>query len=131
MIKEIDQKDFCKEFCKKWRKKNTWNIRSLVDDSFGPSSKATSVLYCRLTDFKFSKLDLRPHSLSGCKINLEMNGRITNENWSEWWNIEESAKKDRKLFMRFREQPKPYFSFTFIFVMCNLVHKGIGLGLSR
>ena len=29
---------------------------------------------CQIMD----KLD--PHSLSGCKINLEMNGRITNEN---------------------------------------------------
>ena len=32
-------------------KNNTWNIRLLVDDSFVPSSKQPSVLYCRLTDF--------------------------------------------------------------------------------
>ena len=32
-------------------KKNTWNIRLLVDDSFVPSSKQPSVIYCRLTDF--------------------------------------------------------------------------------
>ena len=29
----------------------TWNIRRLVDESFVPSAKQTSVLYCRLTDF--------------------------------------------------------------------------------
>ena len=50
--KKINWKDFCKELCKKsWKKNNTWNIRCLVDDSFVPSSKQTSVLYCRLTDF--------------------------------------------------------------------------------
>ena len=32
-------------------KKNTWNIRRLVDESFVPSAQRTSVLYCRLTDF--------------------------------------------------------------------------------
>ena len=34
------------------RKSNTLNIRLLVDDSFVPSSKQSSVIYCRLTDFK-------------------------------------------------------------------------------
>ena len=33
------------------KKNNTWNIRHLVDDSFVPSSKGPSVLYCKLTDF--------------------------------------------------------------------------------
>ena len=32
-------------------KKNTWNIRRLVDKSFVPSAQRTSVLYCRLMDF--------------------------------------------------------------------------------
>ena len=32
------------------KKNNTWNIRRLVDDSFVPSSKGLSVLYCKLTD---------------------------------------------------------------------------------
>ena len=51
--KKIDRKDFCKEFCKKsWKKNNAWNIRRLVDDSFVPSSKQPSILYCKLTDFK-------------------------------------------------------------------------------
>ena len=35
-------------------KKNTWNIRWLVDEPFVPSAQQTSVLYCRLTDFKCS-----------------------------------------------------------------------------
>ena len=34
------------------KKNNTWNVRSLVDDSFVPSSKRPSVLYCKLTDLK-------------------------------------------------------------------------------
>ena len=50
--KKINWKDFCKEFRKKsWKNNNTWNIRLLVDDSFVPSSKQPSVIYCRLTDF--------------------------------------------------------------------------------
>ena len=34
------------------KKNNTWNIRRLVDESFVSSAQQTSVLYCRLTDFK-------------------------------------------------------------------------------
>ena len=34
------------------KKNNAWNIRRLVDESFVPASQRTSVLYCRLTDFK-------------------------------------------------------------------------------
>ena len=30
---------------------DTWNIRPLVKESFVPSTRHTSVLYCRLTDF--------------------------------------------------------------------------------
>ena len=37
---------------KEVEKNNTWNIRLLVDNSFVPSSKQPSVIYCRLTDFK-------------------------------------------------------------------------------
>ena len=33
------------------RKKKNWNIRRLVNNSFVPSSKQPSVLYCKLTDF--------------------------------------------------------------------------------
>ena len=34
------------------KKNNTWNIRRLVNDSFVPSSKRPSVLYCKLTDLR-------------------------------------------------------------------------------
>ena len=33
-------------------KKNTWNVKRLVDDSFVPSAQRPSVLYSRLTVFK-------------------------------------------------------------------------------
>ena len=32
-------------------KKNTWNIRRLIDESCVPAKRQTSVLHCRLTDF--------------------------------------------------------------------------------
>ena len=32
-------------------KNKAWNIRRLVNDSLGPSSQRTSVVYCKLTDF--------------------------------------------------------------------------------
>ena len=35
----------------KKKKNNAWNIRHLVDESFFPAIKQTSVLYCRLSDF--------------------------------------------------------------------------------
>ena len=41
---------------KKLWKKNTWNIKRLVDDSFVPSAQRTSVLYSRLTDFNICPL---------------------------------------------------------------------------
>ena len=44
---------------KKYTKNNTWNIRLLVYDSFVPSSKQPSVIYCRLTDLK-SKWQMLP-----------------------------------------------------------------------
>ena len=50
----IFAKNFCKEFCKKLWKNNTWNIRCLDDESFVPGNQQTSVLYCRLSDFKSS-----------------------------------------------------------------------------
>ena len=35
-------------------KKNTWNVKRLVDDSFVPSARQTSKLYSRLTDFLYT-----------------------------------------------------------------------------
>ena len=34
-------------------KKNTWNVRHLLDESFVPSAQRTSILYCRLSDFRW------------------------------------------------------------------------------
>ena len=34
------------------KENDTWNIRRLVDGSFVSSSKRSSVLYCKLKDFK-------------------------------------------------------------------------------
>ena len=34
------------------KRNNAWNIRCLVDESTVPSAQRTSVLYCRLLDFK-------------------------------------------------------------------------------
>ena len=51
--KKINWKGFCKKFCKiLWKKNNTWNTRPLVNESFITLAQQTSVLYCRLTDFK-------------------------------------------------------------------------------
>ena len=36
------------------KKNNTWNIRRLFDESFVPANQRTSVLYCRLSDLKWS-----------------------------------------------------------------------------
>ena len=33
-------------------KENTWNVRRLINESFVPSAQQTSILYCRLSDFK-------------------------------------------------------------------------------
>ena len=38
-------------------KKNTWNVRRLVDEPFFASAQRTSVLYCRLSDFKYTIKD--------------------------------------------------------------------------
>jgi hypothetical protein len=52
-FKENDLQGFCKEFCKIiWKKNNTWNIRNLVNELFVPLAQWTSVLFCRLTDFR-------------------------------------------------------------------------------
>ena len=38
------------------KKNDTWNIRRLVDDSFGPSFQQTSVIYCKLTDLYITRV---------------------------------------------------------------------------
>ena len=43
---------FAKNFARNYEKKNnTWNIRRLIDESFGPSNQRPSILYLRLSDF--------------------------------------------------------------------------------
>jgi hypothetical protein len=52
-ITKMKAKSFeCPKAIKRIKKNNTWNIRLLGDDSFVPSSKQPSVIYCRLTDFR-------------------------------------------------------------------------------
>ena len=41
---------FAKNFERNYEKKNTWNIRCFVDESFVPATQQTSVLYLRLSD---------------------------------------------------------------------------------
>ena len=41
----------CQKYIRNYEKKNTWNVRPLVDELFVPSAQRTSVLYCRLSDF--------------------------------------------------------------------------------
>ena len=48
----------CPKSIRNYEKKNTWNVRHLVDESFVPSVQQTSVLYCRLTDFKIEKTNI-------------------------------------------------------------------------
>ena len=43
----------CPKSIRNYEKKNTWNVRRLVNESFVPSAQRTSILYCRLSDFQF------------------------------------------------------------------------------
>ena len=40
----------CPKSVRNYEKKNTWNVKRFVDDSFVPSAQQTSLLYSRLTD---------------------------------------------------------------------------------
>ena len=42
----------CPKSIRNYEKKNTWNVKRFVDDSFAPSAQQTSVLNSRLTGFK-------------------------------------------------------------------------------
>ena len=41
----------CPKSMRNYKKKNAWNIRRLVEESFIPVNQWTSILYCRLSDF--------------------------------------------------------------------------------
>ena len=43
----------CPKSIRNYEKKNTWNVRHLVNKSFVQSAQQTRVLYCRLSDFLF------------------------------------------------------------------------------
>ena len=50
---KIKTKSFeCPKSIRNYEKNNALNIRHLVDESFVPATQRTSVLYCRLLDFK-------------------------------------------------------------------------------
>ena len=50
---KIKAKSFeCPKSIRNYEKDNALNIRRLVDESFVPATQRTSVLYCRLSDFK-------------------------------------------------------------------------------
>ena len=50
-ITKIKIKSFdCPTSIKSIKKNSTWNIKLLDDNSFAPSSKQASLIYCRLTD---------------------------------------------------------------------------------
>ena len=52
----------CPKSIRNYKKNNAWNIRRLVNESFVPPSQQTSILYCRLSDFKSNnKLLLKLH----------------------------------------------------------------------
>ena len=52
---KIKTKSFeCPKSIRNYKKNNASNIRRLVDESFVPANQQTSVLYCRLSDFRLS-----------------------------------------------------------------------------
>ena len=66
---KIKRKSFeCPKFIRNYEKDDTWNIRCLVDESFVPITQQTSVLYCRLSDFKkpgkIQNYFLQPHCIT-------------------------------------------------------------------
>ena len=42
----------CPKSIRNYKKNNAWNIRRFVNESFVPANQQTSLLYCRLSDFK-------------------------------------------------------------------------------
>ena len=52
----IMERVFAKNFARFYEKKNAWNLRSLVDESFVPANQQTSVSYFRSMDFPFFEL---------------------------------------------------------------------------
>ena len=99
-------------------KKNTWNVRRLVNESFVPSNQQTSVLYCRLSDFNwrlclFNKyvptlyngdlfyVDSFPHQEKGTIVFCLYNcSDILRENLFEQWNVLTIFKLKQSLLLK-------------------------------
>ena len=46
----------CPKSIRNYEQNNVWNIRRMVDNSFIPANQRTSVSYCRLSDFTFTRM---------------------------------------------------------------------------
>ena len=49
----------CPKSIRNYEKKNTWNVRHLVNELFVPLAQQTSLLYCRLSDFSIAQPHLQ------------------------------------------------------------------------
>ena len=65
---------FAKNFVRNFEKKNTWNIRCLVVESFVPATQRTSVFYWMLSDFKKAQ---------GISLKIQNWVNSPNEKWRE------------------------------------------------
>ena len=74
-------KGFLQRILQDFMKKNdTWNIRRLVDESFVPSAQQTSILYCRLSDFRRASMTINapPDSICDNHTTPSYEARISN-----------------------------------------------------
>ena len=60
--------------------KNTWNVRRLVDELFVPLAQQTSVLYCRLSNFKSLLPNL--YTVATRNIGYLSTSSMKNEKWN-------------------------------------------------
>ena len=63
------------------KRNDTWNIRLMVDDSFVPSSKQPSVIYCILTDFKKGWFDQSSWSSNFIWVNCKTQDFSSLKEW--------------------------------------------------
>ena len=57
----------CLKSITNYEKKNTWNVRRMVNEWFVPLAQRTSILYCRLSDFNSSAIRPAIILLFSCK----------------------------------------------------------------
>ena len=82
------------------KKNNAWNIRLLVDDSFVPSSKQPSVIYCRLTDFELIHMYETFFERYQCTC-LTISFWIARELQSYYYYYQVTLKRKKKRLSRF------------------------------